>query len=189
MKKIILLLFVFSFCCLKAQDTTRYIVLDVLEKQLDIINENEQVLSEFIPSFTEKDSLMVIKFQKSHEKELKILNNSESQVERDKALLRLQNEQQRIMKFEESVTQADSVLRLESRNWVNDYIQKEIRFYSYSKNIKLLILKEQPLYLDKNAQNLTFELTNFINESAWKEAYEYQIKVIKNKVLFDFNLD
>jgi hypothetical protein len=189
MKQIISFLFIFSFYCLKAQDIARYVVLDSLERQLDVFKENERILLVFKTSFNEKDSLMVIKFQKIYEESQKILYDSESQIERDKALLRLQNEQKRIMKFEESVSKADSVLKLESRNWVKDYVQKEVRFYCSLKNIKPMIFGKQPHYIDANALNLISELTDFINQSAWKEEYEYHFNFIKNKVLFDFNLE
>lgn len=190
MKQIISFLFIFSFGYLKAQDVTRYVVLDSLERQLDVFKENERVLLMFKPSFNEKDSLMIIKFQKHAEEYENIQIHSDPSFEElEKRRLKLVNEQNHIMKFEESVSKADSVLKLESRNWVKDYVQKEVRLYCYLKNIKPLLFGKQPLYMDKNAQNLIPELTDFINQSAWKEEYEYHFNFIKHKVLFDFNLE
>ena len=190
MKQIISFLFIFSFYCLKSQDIARYIVLDSLEQQLDIFKENERVLLVFKPSFNKKDSLMVVNLQK-HAKEYENIqiHSDPSFEELEKKRIKLVNEEKKIMKFEESVNNADSVLRLESRNWVRDYIQKEVRFYSHSNNIKPLIFGKQPLYMGKNTQNLISELTDFINQSPWKEDYEYHYNFIKNKVLFDFKLE
>ena len=71
MRQIISLFFILSFYCLKAQDSTRYIILDTLEKQLDIFKENERVLLTFKESFNEKSNLMITKFQKNYEDFLK----------------------------------------------------------------------------------------------------------------------
>ncbi len=171
---------------------TKYLVLDSLEKQLDIFKENERDSLVFKQKFQEKDSLMIIEFQKNYEKTVKILQNScylNPEIEKLKEKLLI--EQNRIMKFEASVNNADSVLKLESRKWVRDYIVKEIRFYAYSKKIKPLILTKQPIYVDKRAESLNFntDLIDFINNGAWKEEYIYHFNFIKNKVLFDFNLE
>ena len=49
------------------------------------------------------------------------------------------------------------------------------------KNIKPMIFGKQPHYIDANALNLISELTDFINQSAWKEEYEYHFNFIKHK--------
>ncbi len=188
MKQVLLFLLFLSIHASKAQGINN-IILDSIEVQTDIFKENERILSEFKSSFIEKDSLMVTNSIKGFEEFQKKYEYSENwklvEVEKKK----LENEQKGIMVFEESIIKADSVLKLETRAWVKDYIKKVIRFYGYSKNIKPVITENEPLNMDKNLQNLNAEIIDFINKSAWKTEYDYRYNFIKHKVLFDFKLE
>ena len=188
MKKTLLCLFSYSFFCLNAQDTPHLILIDSFENQVDIYVENNHILTSFHSSFTEKDSLMVIKFQK-HVKDFGDIQQHSTAEWFEKRRNELLEEQNKIMGFEASITKADSLLYTELKNWADNYVEKEIRFYAHSKNIALFVLREKPLYLDDTSRNLGKEIVAFINQSAWKKAYQHFVIFIKNKIIFDWGLD
>ena len=190
MKKTLLCLFLCSFFCLNAQDTPHLVLIDSFENQVDIYKENNHILTSFHNSFTEKDSLMVIKFQKQVEDFGDIQQHRCPTGEWvEKRRNELLEEQNKIMDFEASITKADSLLYTELKNWADNYVEKEIRFYAHSKNIALFVLREKPLYWDDTSRNLGKEIVAFINQSVWKEAYQHFVIFIKNKIIFDLKLD
>ena len=133
---------------------------------------------------------MIMKFQANAKSLAQLLEQSDpSSSYYEKKLSQLQNEQKSIQKFEESINNADSVLKIELSNWTSDFIKMKIQFYEKQQNFKVEFYSKKQNQDGIKLKNLNSEIIKFINESVWKESYQHFVEFIKHKVLFDFNLE
>ena len=164
--------------------------IDSVYEKVGFSKENELFMTDLSLKLTEKDSFMVIKFQKHAEDVLADNAAYEDFAFVNRRYDSLEKEQQRIILFEKKMANVITKLEAKLKNWGEDYIRKEVRFFGYQRGLTNILSKKAIRYAAEMPQDLTEEICLFIkNNNVWRNALLYQREVIKSKILFDFGLD
>jgi hypothetical protein len=192
MRHLIYCIIVFTFINpILAQDKIGFVDIDSVYEKVGFLKDNATYLKKLQTQFAEKDSIMVVRFQKNYEEFARRFEYSENYILKEKEQKKLAQEQQSIQKFEEALKEAIPYLEQQLNSEIDDIIAKELRLFGQTNNYKMIYTnKDKMLYLaDKSHKGITQEIIlSILKNNVWQELLNNNRHVITEKVLITFGL-
>lgn len=188
----IVALFFFSTKLLSAQSASKitFFDWDSIHSQVDLYKTNELEIARFKAFIQEKDSLKIIQFQTNYHRLLDIYErHSCSQLPNkiDTLKAELENEKNKIEKFEELMPKIINEFEAKSKEWADDFFKLKVRYYADLQGFKAVYGINKLLFDRDDFSKKIIELINK-DENA-KEAQLYFLKFLNNKIKFYYNLE